>query len=66
VRPSALLVRVLRLTRCRRQGASTRDHEARAVRRFEPQGSIHQWPDSSVYEAFRRQQRDQFPPGRPP
>ena len=64
--PSALLVRVLLLTRCRMQGASTRDHEARTGRRFEPQGGIHQWPDGSVYKTFRRQQRGQFLSGTSP
>src|SRR5712691_10521825 len=51
---------VLLLTRHGMQGASASDHEARAGRRFEPQGGLHQWPDGSMYEAFRCEQRDQF------
>src|SRR5215471_3406050 len=50
---------------CRQVGASASDHEARAGRRFEPQGGIHQWPDGRVAKTFRRQQRCQFLPWTP-
>jgi hypothetical protein len=58
--PLAFLVRLLLLIRRRMERASASDHEARAGRRFEPQGSIHEWPDGSVYKTCRCEQRDQF------
>src|SRR5262249_29531022 len=60
VMPSAFVVRVLLLTRRRLLRTSASDHEARADRRFEPQGGIHQWPDGRVYKTCRCEQRDQF------
>src|SRR5215510_13022560 len=58
--PSAFLVRVLLLSRSRMERASASDHEARAGRRFEPQGGLHQWPDGSVYKPCCYEQRAQL------